>query len=59
MIENPSLFYAEGYAQYHGVRLAHVWAVTPEGTVIDPTWETPGDAYFGCFMTETRIFDIC
>ena len=25
----------------------HAWCVTPEGTVVDPTWETQGEAYFG------------
>jgi hypothetical protein len=42
------LTYCEGYAMRAGlpIPVLHAWVVTPEGTVIDPTWrEHPGDSY--------------
>jgi hypothetical protein len=44
------LTYVEGYAL--GIfPVLHAWAVTPDGTVIDPTWNRkpyrPGTEYFG------------
>ncbi|MFI8459087.1 hypothetical protein [Kitasatospora sp. NPDC085464] len=43
------LLYVEGWAVPAGfnLQLEHAWCVTPDGTVVDPTWEVPGTAYFG------------
>ncbi|MGW1180086.1 hypothetical protein [Streptomyces drozdowiczii] len=45
------LVYAEGYAVYAVgdtlLPLQHAWCVAPDGSVVDPTWETPGAAYLG------------
>ncbi|WNI17566.1 hypothetical protein [Actinacidiphila sp. ITFR-21] len=47
----PELVYAEGYAvcDYDGdlIHYQHAWCVAEDGTVVDPTWLTPGDAYLG------------
>ena len=51
VINNPNLRYAEGvaYSANTGkIPFLHGWAVTPEGTVIDPTWpESEHGRYFG------------
>jgi hypothetical protein len=40
-IEYPDRFiYVEGYAQSI-MPTAHAWCVTQEGTVVDPTWDSP------------------
>lgn len=45
------LVYAEGYALHAYddtlLHFQHAWCVAPDGSVVDPTWETPGDAYLG------------
>jgi hypothetical protein len=44
-----NLTYVEGYAIAPQVSLpvAHAWLLTPEGDVIDPTWNPPGTVYLG------------
>ena len=51
---HPELTYVEGYATVYGLPIAHAWAVTRDGTVLDPTWYNPKiaarpeeHAYFG------------
>lgn len=46
------LTYVEGYAVCDFgdgdlLPLQHAWCVTADGTVVDPTWPTPGVAYLG------------
>ena len=43
------LVYVEGNAIIAGtgVDVAHAWCLDTDGRVVDPTWEVPGDAYFG------------
>lgn len=46
------LTYVEGYAvcdfgDGDWLPLQHAWCVTADGTVVDPTWPTPGVAYLG------------
>lgn len=42
-LREPSLRYVEGYGLLDGLPLPlhHGWAVTDDGTVVDPTWESP------------------
>jgi hypothetical protein len=50
VLRRPDLTYVEGFATIPtmtGLPFAHAWAVDDKGTVIDPTWETPGTSYFG------------
>ena len=44
--------YVEGYAHpgFMPLPIHHAWVVDNQGKVIDNTWETPGDAYFGVHM---------
>ncbi|GEM_PF-2081179 len=46
LAESKGWGYAEGYA-LRGFPTHHAWCVTPEGRVVDATWDPPGDAYFG------------
>lgn len=48
VLASDSLTYAEGYALHAdvGFPIAHAWLLTPDGCVIDPTWDSPG-CYFG------------
>jgi hypothetical protein len=46
MRRRKTLRYVEGVA-LSMIATHHAWAVDAAGTVIDPTWETPGSAYFG------------
>lgn len=52
---DDQLTYVEGYACVPPVDLPvhHAWAVTPDGKVIDPTWDfqMDGCAYFGIPLT--------
>ncbi|MFE4527050.1 hypothetical protein ACFRMO_07610 [Streptomyces anulatus] len=46
------LVYAEGYAvcdlgDGDLLHFQHAWCVALDGTVVDPTWDTPGLAYLG------------
>lgn len=46
------LVYAEGYAVCDVgdgalLHFQHAWCVDPDGVVVDPTWDTPGEAYLG------------
>jgi len=43
------LVYVEGCAVVAGtgVEVGHAWCLDADGRVLDPTWEVPGDAYFG------------
>lgn len=48
----PDVVYAEGYAvcdlgDGDLLHLQHAWCVAMDGTVVDPTWATPGLAYLG------------
>lgn len=47
--EKEDFIYVEGYALMDDplFTTAHAWLLTPYGDAIDPTWETPGDAYLG------------
>lgn len=48
--------YVEGRAFTHGVPVEHAWCATPGGVVLDPTWDPPGDAYFGiCFEAGAAV----
>lgn len=51
----PPLRYCEGWAvaaEFPALRIPHAWCVTRAGYVVDPTWATPGLAYFGvCYTT--------
>lgn len=47
--------YAEGYA-FDPLPIPHAWCMTPEGRVVDPTWGTHGDAYFGVVTTSDAIW---
>lgn len=51
VMTHPELTYAEGYAQTSklpGMTFMHAWAVTKDGTVVDPTWDNPEHGtYFG------------
>ena len=46
---HEELIYVEGYALAHDLNLplSHAWLMNSNGDAIDPTWETPGAAYFG------------
>lgn len=44
-LKRPDLVYVEGFA-VGVIPVMHAWCVTPDGTVIDPTWDTGRD-YFG------------
>ncbi len=55
--KHHDLIYVEGYAMPNGkasanahdlnLPLSHAWLMDRDGQAIDPTWETPGAAYFG------------
>jgi hypothetical protein len=49
-LKNPELIYVEGYAT-GVIPVNHAWCVTPDGIVVDPTWQypncSPGDVFFG------------
>jgi hypothetical protein len=51
VMSHPDWRYCEGIAytpKLPNVPFLHAWVVTPEGTVIDPTWgHIPGARYFG------------
>lgn len=49
VFSNEELIYVEGYALAHdlNIPLSHAWLMTKDGDAVDPTWETPGAAYFG------------
>jgi hypothetical protein len=48
VLERPDLTYVEGFATHYGLSILHAWAVTADGTVIDPTWKHPEKSrYFG------------
>jgi hypothetical protein len=47
--KQPELIYCEGFAasQDVGFPLAHAWLLNTEGKVLEPTWDSPGEAYLG------------
>jgi hypothetical protein len=47
--KRPELIYCEGYALTEdvGFLIAHAWLLNSEGKVLEPTWESPGEAYWG------------
>ena len=47
VISNKGFTYVEGYATTYGIPLEHAWVLDPNGVVIDPTWRTPGEQYYG------------
>lgn len=52
VMQRNDLDYAEGYAQnakIPGLTYQHAWAVTKDGTVVDPTWseDSANNKYFG------------
>ncbi len=60
-MENRDYVYVEGFAtvkELPGYPIAHAWVVDKDGNVIDNTWTTPGNSYFGIpfetdFLLET------
>lgn len=48
-LRHCDFIYVEGLALYPGLSLPvhHAWLVTSDGQGYDPTWETPGEVYFG------------
>jgi hypothetical protein len=50
---NDELTYVEGFASEPlcGIPLQHAWVVDRHGVVIDFTWDTQGDEYFGIPLT--------
>ncbi|MFB7836167.1 hypothetical protein [Streptomyces sp. NPDC056056] len=55
------LLYAEGFArmQRMDLDLAHAWCVRPDGTVLDPTWDTaPGRAYVGIALKDPTLWPL-
>lgn len=48
-LRHCDFIYVEGLALYPGLSLPvhHAWLVTSDGQAYDPTWETPGEVYFG------------
>lgn len=55
------LLYAEGFArmQRMDLDLAHAWCVRPDGTVLDPTWDTaPGRAYVGIALKDRSLWPL-
>ena len=49
VIKQPELIYCEGYAisQNVGFPFPHGWLLNSEGKLLEPTWESPGEAYWG------------
>lgn len=49
VFQQPELIYSEGYALTKdvGFPIAHAWLLNAEGKVLEPTWESPGEAYLG------------
>lgn len=48
--DNDELTYCEGYGLRAsvGMPIHHAWCVTPNGVVVDPTWDDPEECqYFG------------
>ncbi|MEU3400632.1 hypothetical protein [Streptomyces filamentosus] len=59
----PGLMYTEGVALVNTgngrhIHLSHAWAVRPDGTVIEPTWDEPGRAYFGLPITDPVLWPL-
>ncbi|MFC9433741.1 hypothetical protein [Nocardia sp. NPDC057030] len=49
------LVYTEGFA-FHILPVQHAWCVSPDGIVVDPTWEEPGCAYFGVAVADRSLW---
>lgn len=49
-----TLRYVEGFASRF-IAVHHAWCVTADGTVVDPTWEEPGSAYFGVTFPLSQV----
>ncbi|MGX1810885.1 hypothetical protein ACWIGI_34635 [Nocardia sp. NPDC055321] len=52
------LLYTEGLATpsvASALPLEHAWCVTPDGSVIDPTWESAGAVYFGVALADSTM----
>jgi hypothetical protein len=43
----PEFVYAEGLAWCGFGPIHHAWVVDPDGNAVDPTWQQPGDRYWG------------
>jgi hypothetical protein len=57
----PELTYAEGYASGMIPGIHHAWAVTADGTVVDPTWAANGhhgDEYLGIRFPNSFVLDV-
>ncbi len=54
---NEELIYIEGYAlaQDLNLPLSHAWLMNSNGDGVDPTWETPGAAYFGVSLSTNWV----
>jgi hypothetical protein len=44
---NKGFRYVEGYATVHNIPMEHAWVLDKHGNVIETTWETPGEEYYG------------
>jgi hypothetical protein len=51
------LRYVEGIA-LSVIPVHHAWVVDEAGTVIDPTWPTPGGSYFGVPFLRSTVFAV-
>lgn len=53
------LIYVEGFATLDGlpIPIHHAWCVTEDGGIIDYTWDTPGDSYFGVPFDQAFVVD--
>lgn len=53
VMNNPELIYCEGYAvpEYCPILIHHAWVMLPDGSMIDPTWKSAGEAYRGIPFT--------
>lgn len=58
--QGEGVVYGEGFALMRaGLDLCvpHAWAVRPDGTVLDPTWDdAPGRAYVGIAVADSRLW---
>lgn len=48
-VAKRDFIYVEGLALFHNMSIPvhHAWLITPDGQAYDPTWEKPGEVYFG------------
>lgn len=51
VVSHPGYHYVEGFALTSGIPILHAWAVEKKSSrVVDLTWETTGDEYFGLIL---------